>query len=88
MELFFVQEFFVDGRAVGGAHASRGEARGAAESIPRVAQAKAEANKILTESLTPPLLEYEALQRWDGILPKVTGGTVPFINLDNIEKGK
>jgi regulator of protease activity HflC (stomatin/prohibitin superfamily) len=64
------------------------EARGEAESITLVAQAKAEANKILTESLTPPLLQYEALQRWDGILPKVTGGTVPFINLDNIEKGK
>lgn len=64
------------------------EARGEAESITLVAEAKAQANKILTESLTPPLLQYEALQRWDGILPKVTGGTVPFINLDNIEKGK
>jgi regulator of protease activity HflC (stomatin/prohibitin superfamily) len=53
------------------------DARGEAESITLVAQAKAEANKILTESLTPQLLQYEALQRWDGILPKVTGESIP-----------
>lgn len=59
------------------------EARGEAESITVVAKAKADANRILTESLTPQLLNYEALQRWDGVLPKVTGQTIPFISLDN-----
>jgi regulator of protease activity HflC (stomatin/prohibitin superfamily) len=57
------------------------EARGEAESITLVAKAKADANKILTESLSQSLLNYEALQRWDGILPKVTGETIPFITI-------
>ena len=57
------------------------EARGEAESLTLVAEAKAKANKILTESLTPALLQYEALQRWDGILPKVTGESIPFIQI-------
>lgn len=58
------------------------EARGEAESITLVAEAKAGANKILTQSLSPELLQYEALQRWDGILPKVTSGAIPLIQLD------
>lgn len=58
------------------------EARGEAESILLVAKAKAESNQILTESLTPTLLQYEALQRWDGILPKVTSEAIPFITVD------
>ena len=62
------------------------EARGEAESITLVAEAKAGANKILTESLSPELLHYEALQRWDGILPKVTGEVIPFLNLEEPDK--
>jgi len=63
------------------------EARGEAESITVVAKAKADANRILTESLTPELLNYEALQRWDGVLPKVTGETIPFISIsDELKK--
>jgi regulator of protease activity HflC (stomatin/prohibitin superfamily) len=57
------------------------DARGEAESISLVAKAKADANRLLTESLSPPLLQYEALQRWDGILPKVTGESIPFIQI-------
>lgn len=36
----------------------------------------------VTESLSPELMQYEALQKWDGILPKVTGETIPFIQVD------
>jgi len=57
------------------------EARGEAEGITLVAQAKAQANKILTESLSPELLQYEALQNWNGVLPQVTGEAIPFIQL-------
>lgn len=59
------------------------EARGEAESITLVAKAKADANKILTESLSDSLLRYEALQRWDGMLPRVTGNTIPFIDVSS-----
>lgn len=58
------------------------DARGEAESITLVAKAKADANRLLTESLSPSLLHYEALQRWDGILPKVTGEAIPFIQIE------
>lgn len=59
------------------------EARGEAESISLVAKAKADANKILTESLSSDLLLYEALQRWDGVVPKVVGGElIPLMNID------
>lgn len=57
-------------------------ARGRAESILLEANAKAEANRKLTESLSPQLMQYEALQKWDGVMPKVTSGqTLPFIQV-------
>ncbi len=58
------------------------EARGEAESILRVAQAQAEANKVLAESLTPEFVQYQAITKWDGVLPKFTGSAaVPFIDV-------
>lgn len=62
------------------------EARGEAEGITLVAEAKAKANKILTESLSKELLQYEALQRWDGVLPRVTGDVVPFVDVTSDSK--
>ena len=62
------------------------EARGEAESITLVAKAKADANRILTESLSKELLQYEALQRWDGVLPRVTGDVVPFVDVTSDSK--
>ena len=59
------------------------EAKGLAESILLEARARAEANETLTKSLSPQLLQYEALQKWDGILPKVTGEVIPFIGLND-----
>jgi regulator of protease activity HflC (stomatin/prohibitin superfamily) len=38
------------------------------------AEAQAEANRKLAESLTTNLVEYEKVKKWDGILPKVSGG--------------
>lgn len=52
-----------------------------AQSILNVANAEAEANRIIAESLSPQLLQWRALEVWDGILPQVTGGAVPFINV-------
>lgn len=45
------------------------------------AQAEAEALRIKNAELTPALLQYEALQKWDGKLPQATGGAMPFINV-------
>lgn len=64
------------------------EAQGKAESILLEAKAKSDANKMITQSLSEELLKYEALQKWDGIMPKVTGGALPFISIDTLEKNK
>lgn len=50
------------------------EARGTAESITAIARAQAEANRILSESLTDQLIKNKAIEKWDGVLPKITGG--------------
>lgn len=57
------------------------------ESNQKVIQAKAEAEamRIKTQALSasPTLVQYEAVQKWDGHLPEqmIPGGAVPFINL-------
>nr|WP_321525826.1 SPFH domain-containing protein [uncultured Cohaesibacter sp.] len=58
------------------------EARGDAESIKLKASATAEANRLIAKSLTPELVKFRAIERWDGVLPRMTGdGAVPFIDV-------
>ena len=60
------------------------DARGQAESILRVAEAQAKANQLLSDSLTPEFVQYQAITKWDGQLPKMTGSAaVPFIDVTN-----
>jgi regulator of protease activity HflC (stomatin/prohibitin superfamily) len=56
-------------------------AKGEAESILVVAQGQAKANDALSRSITPILVQYKGLERWNGVLPQVSGGVVPFIDL-------
>lgn len=49
------------------------EARGEAESITLKAQAQAEANKKLAASITPTLVQYEMIQKWNGVMPLYAG---------------
>ena len=44
-----------------------------AEAILKQAQAQADANKLLEESLSNKVIAYEQIQKWDGVMPKVTG---------------
>lgn len=58
------------------------EARGSSESILINAKAQADANKILAASITPDLVRYRALDKWDGQLPRLNGsGTIPFLDV-------
>ena len=58
------------------------DARGTAESLLRVAEAQAKANQLLSDSLTPEFVQYQAITKWDGQLPKMTGSAaVPFIDV-------
>jgi regulator of protease activity HflC (stomatin/prohibitin superfamily) len=45
------------------------------------AQGKAEANRILEQSLTPAIVQYEWIKKWDGKQPLVQGNSNPFIQL-------
>jgi regulator of protease activity HflC (stomatin/prohibitin superfamily) len=56
-------------------------AKGEAESILVVAQGQAKANDALSRSISPILVQYKGIERWNGALPQVSGGAVPFINL-------
>jgi regulator of protease activity HflC (stomatin/prohibitin superfamily) len=56
-------------------------AKGEAESILVVAQGQAKANDALSRSISPILVQYKGVEKWNGILPQVSGGAVPFINL-------
>jgi regulator of protease activity HflC (stomatin/prohibitin superfamily) len=59
------------------------EAKGEAESVLLKAKAQAEANRELAASITTDLVQYRALEKWDGVLPRMTGSAaVPFINVD------
>ncbi len=47
------------------------------------AHAQAEANKLLEESLTEKIIAYEQIQKWNGVMPKVTGSDSGLlINMD------
>lgn len=51
------------------------------------AQAQADANKLLEESLSEKVIAYEQIQKWNGVMPKVTngenGGLLFNINIDD-----
>jgi regulator of protease activity HflC (stomatin/prohibitin superfamily) len=63
-------------------------AKGEAESILVVAQGQAKANDALSRSISPILVQYKGIERWNGVLPQVSGGAVPFIDLGKMQEKK
>ena len=59
--------------------------KGEAESILVVAQGQAKANEVLSRSVSPILVQYKSIEKWNGVLPQVTGGVVPFMELPKLE---
>lgn len=45
------------------------------------AQAEAESQRLQRETITDTILQLRAIEKWDGVLPQVTSGGVPFIDL-------
>jgi regulator of protease activity HflC (stomatin/prohibitin superfamily) len=60
------------------------EAEQEAEANVNRAKGQAEAQRLLRETLTPELLQKQAIEKWDGKFPMVMGGnnSLPLINLD------
>ncbi len=72
-------------QATGEANAVKAQAEGYAQATLTKAKAQAEANDLLARSLTPALIQYEQLQRWDGKLPLFTGGGgTPLIDVSRL----
>lgn len=63
------------------AKAAVAQAEGEARSILVRAKAQAESNRLLQASLTQTLVNYRAVDKWNGQLPQVTSGATPFIDL-------
>ncbi len=62
-------------------------AKGEAESILVVAQGQGKANEVLARSISPILVQYKSVEKWNGILPQVSSGANPFVSL-GIEPAK
>jgi regulator of protease activity HflC (stomatin/prohibitin superfamily) len=63
-------------------------AKGEAESILVVAQGQAKANDALSRSISSILVQYKSIEKWNGILPQVSGGGIPLIDLGKIGESK
>jgi regulator of protease activity HflC (stomatin/prohibitin superfamily) len=57
------------------------KAAGRAKAILAEAEAQAKANRLLSESITPTLVQYEMSKRWNGQMPQVSGSAMPMIQL-------
>jgi hypothetical protein len=69
-------------------NALKAQAEGEAQATLTRAKAQSEANTQLAQSLTPELIRYQQLQRWDGKLPVFSGGGVtPLIDATSIISG-
>lgn len=45
------------------------------------ARADAEANRLVAESVTERLISLRTVEKWNGLLPSVNGGSIPFVNV-------
>lgn len=70
-------------QAHGQAEATRQKAQGEADAILIRARSEAKANEIIRLSTSPAVLQYRALEHWDGKLPTFNGsGQVPMLTFD------
>ncbi|MFI5350738.1 MAG: SPFH domain-containing protein [Elusimicrobiota bacterium] len=63
------------------AKAAVAQAQGEAQSVLVRAKAQSEANRLLQSSMNQTLVNYRAVDKWNGVLPTVTSGATPFIDL-------
>jgi regulator of protease activity HflC (stomatin/prohibitin superfamily) len=68
------------------AKATVAKARGEADAVLIKAKAESEGNRLLQQSMSGTLVQYKSVDKWNGVLPEVTGGSTPFIDLRT--KGK
>jgi regulator of protease activity HflC (stomatin/prohibitin superfamily) len=57
------------------------KAEGQARCVILQAESEAKANLLLAKSVTPELIQWQSVQKWDGKMPHVTSGAMPFIEV-------
>lgn len=57
------------------------KAAGQAKAILSLAQSQAQANELLSRSVTANLVQYEMAKKWDGKMPQVSGSAIPMLQL-------
>jgi regulator of protease activity HflC (stomatin/prohibitin superfamily) len=57
------------------------KAAGRAKAIMAEAEAQARANELLARSISPTLVQYEMVKKWNGQMPQVSGAATPMIQL-------
>jgi regulator of protease activity HflC (stomatin/prohibitin superfamily) len=62
------------------------KAYGRATAILTEAEAQAKANRLLSQSITGSLVQYEMAKRWDGKMPMVSGSAMPMIQMPGTTK--
>ena len=55
-----------------------------AEAIKIRAEAEAQANRTISESLTDQIIENKKIEKWNGVLPKVTGSSGTFVDVGDV----
>jgi regulator of protease activity HflC (stomatin/prohibitin superfamily) len=75
-------------KATGAAEAARQEAQGEGDALLIRARSEAKANEIIRLSMSASVLQYRALEHWDGKLPTYNGGgQLPLLTIDATKLG-
>jgi regulator of protease activity HflC (stomatin/prohibitin superfamily) len=69
-------------QAHGQAEAARQKAQGDADALVIRARSEALANEIIRLSTTAAILQYRAIEHWDGKLPEYSAGALPLLTFD------
>ena len=70
------------------AKAAVAKAEGEAQSVLVRAKAESEANRMLQATLSAILIQNKTIEKWNGVLPQVTGGAMPLLDLNNFKGAK
>jgi prohibitin 1 len=52
------------------------------------AKAESEANRMLQATLSAILIQNKTIEKWNGVLPEVTGGAMPLLDLNSFKGAK
>jgi regulator of protease activity HflC (stomatin/prohibitin superfamily) len=75
-------------KATGAAEAARQQAQGEGDALLIRARSEAKANEIIRLSMSASVLQYRALEHWDGKLPTYSGGgPLPLLTIDAAKLG-